>query len=112
MFDYRHYVPVLKGKDGEFRALASLTPEAKRRLTPFIDIPRRDLDLKTNQPKNQIDAYLDKKARKIYRAWGTKRQIFVDVFDLELDLRTPTGTHFVEFLFSRLRNYDVQAIPV
>jgi len=112
MFGYKHYVPVLKGKDGEFRALARLTPNARHNLTPFIDIPRRDLDFKTNQFKDSIDVYLEKKTKKIHKAWGTRRQIFVDVFDLELDLRTPNGSHFVEFLFSRLRNYNVQAIPV
>lgn len=112
MFGYNHYVPVLKGKDGEFRALARLTPNTRHNLTPFIEIPRRDLDLKNNQPKDSIDVYLEKKTKKIHKAWGTTRQIFVDVFDLELDLRTPNGTHFVEFLFSWLRNYDVQAIPV
>ncbi len=112
MFGYKHYVPVLKGKDGEFRALAHLTPNVRHTLTPFIDIPRRDLDLETNQPKHPIEVYLERKAKKIYKAWVTTRQIFVDVFDLELDLRIPSGTHFVEFLFARLRYYDVQAIPV
>ena len=58
MFDYRHYVPVLKGKDGEFKALEHLQSNARDRLTPFIDIPRRDLDPKTKQPKDSIDIYL------------------------------------------------------
>lgn len=112
MFDYKHYVPVLKGKEGEFRALEHLTPNARHNLTPFIDIPRRNLDPKTKQPKDPIDVYLEKKAKKIHKGWGTTEQIFVDVFDLELDLRISNGTHFVDFLFSRLRNYGVQAIPV
>jgi hypothetical protein len=112
MFGYKHYVPILKGKDGEFRALASLMPNARQKITPFVDIPRRDLDLITNQPKDPIDVYLLKKAEKIYKSWGTTRKIFVDLFDLELDLRTPNGTHFLEFLFSCLRNNNVQATPV
>ena len=112
MFGYKHYVPILKGKEGEFKALEFLAPSARRNLTPFIDIPRRDLDRETRQPKDPIDVYLEKKAKKIHKAWGTMDQIFVDVFDLSLDLRTPEGTHFAGFLFSRLRNYDVQAIPV
>ena len=112
MFSYKHYVPILKGKDGEFRALIRLTSSARNNLTPFIDIPRRDLDLQTNKPKDPIDVYLKRKAQKIHKAWGTHRQIFVDLFDLDLDLRIPSGTHFVEFLFSRLRNHDVRAIPV
>lgn len=112
MFDYRHYVPILKGKDGELRALACLTSNARRNITPFLDIPRRDLDINTKRPKGPIDAYLKNKAKKIEKFWGTDRKIFVDVYDLSLDLRTPNGTHFVEYLFSQLRGYNVQAIPV
>ena len=40
------------------------------------------------------------------------REIFVDLYDLDLDLRTTSGSHTVEFLFSCLRNYNVLAIPV
>lgn len=112
MLDCNHYVPVLKGKDGELRALEQLPPKARRNITPFIDIPRRDLDIKTSRPKDSIDAYLEKKANKIHMFWGTNQKIFVDVFDLDLGLRTPSGTHFVEFLFSQFRGHGVKAIPV
>lgn len=112
MFGYKHYVPVLKGKEGEFRALQHLKSFARRNITPFIDIPRRDLDLTTNRPKETIDVYLAKKAKKIHKAWSFSREIFVDVFDLDLDLRTPNGIHFVEFLFSCLRKLNVKSVPV
>ena len=112
MFGYKHYVPILKGKEGEFRALEHLTPKIRRNLTPFIDIPRGDIDQITNTPKDQIDVYLEKKVKKIYKHWGTIKELFVDVFDLDLGLRTDTGAHFVEFLFSRLQDYGVEAIPV
>jgi hypothetical protein len=58
MFGYKHYVPILKGKDGEFRALEHLTPKIRRNLTPFIDIPRGDIDRKTNTPKDPSEVYL------------------------------------------------------
>lgn len=112
MFNCRHYVPILKGKDGEFRSLSVLAPSVRRNLTPFIDIPRRDLDITTDQPKDPIDVYLEKKAKRLHKHWGTAQKIFVDVYDLDLDLRAPDGTHFVNFLFSRLRHYNIQAIPV
>jgi hypothetical protein len=70
VFGYKHYVPILKGKDGELRALAYLTLNARRNITPFIDIPRRGLDIKTNLPKDQIDVYLRKRAKKIEKLWG------------------------------------------
>ncbi|MFC1958502.1 hypothetical protein ACFLV6_01080 [Chloroflexota bacterium] len=35
-FGHSHYVPVLKGKLGEFRALAELTGEMKDSITPLL----------------------------------------------------------------------------
>lgn len=68
MFGSSHYVPILKGKEGEFKALSTLSSAAKARLTPFIDIPRRDKDFKSNLPKPNLDTYLQKKAVKIHKA--------------------------------------------
>lgn len=39
MFPLNDYVPILKGKDGEYGALGSLSPEEKERITPLIEIP-------------------------------------------------------------------------
>ena len=63
MFGYKHYVPILKGKDGEFRALARLTPSVRRKITPFIDIPRVDYDINTNKPKDPIQVHLKRRQR-------------------------------------------------
>lgn len=111
MFNERHYVPILKGKDGEFKGLSLLSEATKQRITPFIDIPRIDLDWETMRPKDTVESHLTKKAKKLSSAWGINRPVFVDVYDLSLDLRTTTGIHFVDFLFSEFRKLRVAAIP-
>jgi hypothetical protein len=111
MFDHTHYVPILKGKEGEFRALSLLSERTKPNITPFIDIPRIDLNWTTNLPKDTVEGHLAKKAKKIAGAWGTERPVFVDVFDLSLDLKTTAGTHCIDFLFTELRKLRVKAIP-
>ena len=112
MFNHRHYVPILKGKDGEFRALACLPASSGPNFTPFIDVPRRDVDSSTKQPREAIDIYLAKKAKKLQRYWGTTRILFVDVFDLDLGLRTYDGMTCVESLFNQLRILNIKSIPV
>ena len=112
MFDYNHYVPILKGKDGEFKALKSLTSGVRSNLTPMIDIPRQDLDWNTKLPKESIDTYLVKKARKISNSWGMALPIFVDIFDLDVHLTVSSGQHINSFLFEKLRCNYVKAIPV
>ena len=112
MFSYKHYVPILKGKDGEFRALELLPTMAKRNITPFIDITRQEPDFTTGRPREKIEVYLAKKAKKIRKAWSLDRELFVDVFDLDLGLRTSSGVHFSTFLFSCLRTLQVKSVPV
>ena len=111
MFGHKHYVPILKGKEGEFRALSTLAPVSKRILTPLIDIPRRDINPDTQQPNKLLESYLSKKANRIYSCWGSTRPIFVDLFDLALDLRMKNGDHFISYMFEHLRQNNVQAIP-
>jgi len=107
MFGFKHYVPILKGKMGEFRALSHLTPGIYTKLTPFFDIPRPD-----DRWKDRFHGYLAKKADYIHKNWGALRAIFVDLFDIDLTLRTSSGQHYVQILFDELRNYNVLSIPV
>lgn len=109
MFGYKHYVPILKGKMGEFKALSHLRlrPSIYAKLTPFFDIPRPE-----NQWKSRFDEYLAKKAVYIQKNWGAIGTIFVDLFDIQLTLRTSYGQHYVQFLFDELRNCNVLAVPV
>ncbi|WP_319407474.1 beta family protein [uncultured Desulfosarcina sp.] len=112
MFGSKHYVPILKGKDGEFRALSKLNPNTLVGFTPFIDVPRRDVDPKTGIPKLEVEEYLRRKAEKISKNWRKDRPVFVDVFDIDLELETTNGTYFLEYLYSCLRRCGVQSIPV
>lgn len=107
MFGYKHYVPVLKAKMGEFRALSHLPAQIRAKLTPFFDVPRPE-----SNRRSSFDEYLMKKAVYIHKNWGIAGTLFVDYFDLELALRTSSGQHYVQFSFDGFRNRGVQAIPV
>jgi len=107
MFGHKHYVPVLKGKMGEFRALSHLPSQIRAKLTPFFDVPRPEYDW-----RSRFDEYLLNKAVHIHKSWGIAGTLFIDYFDLELTLRVSSGQHYVQFSFDGLRNFGVQAIPV
>ncbi len=106
MFGYKHYVPVLKGKEGEFRALSHLHSGIRAKLTPFFDITRPD-----DRWRGRTDEYLQKKADYIQKSWGCDETIFVDFFDI-LTLQTSSGLHFVEFFFNELRKRNIWGISV
>ena len=58
MFGRNHYVPVLKGRDGEYGALQTLTPSTRQALTPLVEIPPIPWDFKEEKPAKTIDGHL------------------------------------------------------
>ena len=49
MFDHKHYVPILGGKAGEYRALRELTPAIKSNLTPLVEVPPVQWDFENDR---------------------------------------------------------------
>ena len=39
MFDYKHYVPVLRWKQAEWKALEAIEKKYKKYLTPLLEFP-------------------------------------------------------------------------
>ncbi|MFB5761329.1 beta family protein [Paenibacillus medicaginis] len=52
-FNRRHYVPIVKWKQGEQRALETLAATSKERLTPLIEIAPIDWDFENEVQRKQ-----------------------------------------------------------
>ena len=52
------YVPILKGKEGEFAALESLAPEIKTQITPLIEIPAVPFNFTLGKSAKTLDEHL------------------------------------------------------
>lgn len=102
-----HYVPILKGRMGEFRAL-ELAPELRDHMTPLVDIPR----VPVADRHKPLDHHLDKTVTGIAKGWGVRREILVDLFDIDLAERTTTGDHPVTYVFRELHSRKIDAVPV
>jgi len=111
MFNHRHYVPILKGKEGEFGALAELNQSVKEQLTPLIDVPQVDTDLNTGKPKKSLSSHLSSTVTKIKSSWGTERPFFLDLFDLKASDRVDDGNHTLTYIFDLMRSNNIKAIP-
>jgi hypothetical protein len=109
-FDHRHYVPILKGKKGEFDALGWLDGAAKDAMTPLVEIFTVPWDWDDDVPAKTIEAHLASAAKGIIGGWGPERAIFVDTLWLEPD-ELAGGAHHLEYLFDLLRG-NVDAVPV
>jgi hypothetical protein len=58
MFDHTQYVPILKGKEGEYSALRELTGSVKDLLTPLAEIPSIPYDFENDAPAKTVDEHL------------------------------------------------------
>ncbi len=111
MFYCKDYVPILKGKNGEYGALESMSPEEKEQITPLIEIPPVPWDYKKDVPAKTIDQHLAKVDPKFEKSWGLDQLFFVDLMWIERE-RMPDGTHPLAYVFSRARLRALKAVPV
>jgi hypothetical protein len=97
MFGNRHYVPVLKDKQGERLALRHLPAGTKARFTPLFDIVR-DFDDLNDLPDGLL------------RDWGAATA-FVDLGG-QPDSAMPDGRHPVQYVFEEASALGLNLIPV
>ncbi len=111
MFDHKHYVPILKGKAGEYGALEELSTTAKARLTPFVEIPPIPWDFESELPAKSPEDHLRNVAERIGNSWGVDSPVFIDLLFIEAQ-QIPGRGHPLNFVFDAARQRGVQAIPV
>src|ERR1700677_4632771 len=98
-FNYKHYVPILKGKRAEFCTLGSL--KSNRNITPLIEA------VPSKAPEET--------PRKMADQWPNENAYFIDLlfFDDPDDTVTPaSATHPVRLCFTEVAAKDQIAIPV
>jgi hypothetical protein len=74
------YMPILKGRAGELRALGEVSDTTAAKLTPLVEIPLIADESDSDDPDgNEITGDLGKFAENIQRRWSPKRRIILDV---------------------------------
>ncbi len=112
MFENKHYVPILKAKEGEFKALEVTRNQTKNLMTPLLEIVSIPWDYEYDVEGKDINAHLGNVGKKILDNWGTGRRIFIDSNYLESQRLMNDGiTHHMEFLFNDFRLKNIEAIP-
>lgn len=112
MFNAKHYVPILKGKEGEFAALRSLDASTKDALTPMIEITAVPWDYTNDQPQRTLDEHLRPIADKILRSWLPERPIFVDVRWIPGTDTVDDGRTALSYVLDDARAKGLTVIPV
>jgi hypothetical protein len=104
------YVPVLKGKEGEYGALETLKVDVRAQLMPLIEIPDVPYDYANERAAKSLDDHVSGIADRLRRCWQD-RPLYLDLpwFDKE---RLSDGRVALEAVLSDCANRGVEAAPV
>jgi len=105
------YVPVLKGKEGEFAALQALTDEIKRQLMPLIEIPGVPYDYANERPSKSLDEHVAGYADRLRRCWQSG-PLYIHLPWFGEEERMKDGRVALEAVLAECVNLGVKAVPV
>lgn len=98
-----HYVPILKGKNAEYKALQDLTPDVRPHITPLIEL----LPPKT---EDDADPLIESTVSRLSRAWPGQL-FFLDAGPIGSAI-TSTGEHPLLRLWHWCRDQGLKFAPV
>lgn len=110
MFGHIHYVPLLRSKFGELRALNALPPEIRRFMTPIIEfLPTTFAGCSSRE---DVEKVLEKLTKQ-FTSWRGQR-VFLDFSPLRWDHHRllETGTHPINEVCEGLRRQGVWPVPL
>src|SRR5229473_2564364 len=106
------YVPILKGKEGEFAALEELSSSVRDAILPLVEVPRVPYDYANERPARTLDEHVGGIAERLRKCW-TGRPLYLDLpwFGADADTLVD-GSIAVRKVLGDCRDADVDVIPV
>ena len=111
------YVPVLKGKGGEYAALAGLKQPTAQAITPLIELqpvppPPRPTAKNPKPRPRPLGQHLTKNfTRSILQNWGSRQPVWIDLAEADA-MRAVGGVSAVAYTLDDARAVGVQAVQV
>lgn len=106
------YVPILKGKEGEFAALDELSSSVRDALLPLVEVPRVPFDYANERPARTLDEHVSGIAARLRKCWAD-RPLYLDLpwFGADVDTLVD-GSMAVRTVLGDCRDAGVDVIPV
>jgi len=111
MFEYNHYVPILRWKRGEQVALKNLFENDRPHITPLIELVPGDFTSEKIQKAGNLKNKLIKTSQQFESCLG-KSDFFVDLINIPKILASTSDKHFFEVLNENTLDYGLHMIPV
>jgi hypothetical protein len=105
------YVPLLKGKEGEYAALEALTRDIKPHLMPLIEIPGIPYDYANDRPAKSLDEHLTGIALRLKKCWQDG-PLYLDLPWGEDEETLGDGRIALEAVLADCTQNGIHAVPV
>jgi len=102
------YVPILKGKEGEFAALEALRDSIPDRIMPVIEIPNVPYDYANERPSRSVPDHISNVTERLRRSWDA-RPVYIDVPSVDDDEGGPAP---LDIALRRCEEQGIQGVPV
>jgi hypothetical protein len=109
--DYKHYMPVLKWRQGEYQALFRLNKTIKSVLYPLFIVPPVEYDFEDRCPKKTAEAHVEKLVKRMKDKWGISPCLLDIDESLHLE-KTSTGQPIPEYIFDDILKEKINCVPV
>ena len=97
------YMPVIRVKEGERRALANLESQTLLSLLPLFDVQRND-------EKKLLHEHIRDSVDVIRQIWSAKDEFLVDISQIPSDVRCRDGTHPIAVITHLCREFGLRPI--
>jgi hypothetical protein len=105
------YVPVLKGKEGEFAALEALFSDVRGQVMPLIEVPPIPYDYVNERPARSLEDHVAGIAQRLQQCWP-KSPLYLDFPWFEEDERLSDGRVALDAVLKDCLELKVEAVPV
>lgn len=105
------YIPILKGKAGELKALAELSPDIQSRILPVIEVPEIDWDYDNDRPKVSLEEHVDGEPEKLRKAWASDAPVLVDPLWVDQN-DLPNTAEVIRDYLEQCASVGLNVIPV
>jgi hypothetical protein len=115
-FGQSHYVPILKGKQGELNAVQKTSSKLVKHFTPLLEIPPIPPKYIEGEddpiPSKSIDAHVESVGEKFAIALAGLPSVFIDGLYIESEDELSDGASPTAAIFQTLRASKIDFIPV
>lgn len=109
------HIPILKAKEGEFKAISRLDDVTSRKIIPMFEMGRITESIRERKyfrdSRTPVTSYLDRIIDKANEAWAG-RPAMVDGFEWPANARTERGDHVIAYMVARMRALHMPITPV